>query len=85
MRRSSWKGNFITKFLLRKASKNLNVWCRNSVVPSSLVGVHSFIHNGKDFKRVLITREKVGFKFGDFAPTRKFVSKQKPVKIKKKK
>ena len=80
MCRSNWKGNFITRFLLKKVTKDVKVWSRNSVVPSNLIGLYAFIHNGKNFKKLLITREKVGFKFGDFAFTRKYISKKKIVK-----
>ena len=29
-----------------------------------------FVHTGQVFKKILITREKVGFKFGEFVFTR---------------
>jgi len=77
MCRSNWKGNFIEKSILKKAEKDIRIWCRHSVVPSNFVGLSVFIHNGKEFKKILITREKVGFKFGDFVLTRKHVFKQK--------
>lgn len=80
MGRSQWKGNFIAKFLLKKTSNNVKIWSRYSIIPSELIGLFVFIHNGKEFKKVLITREKVGFKFGDFALTRKHILKQKFLK-----
>lgn len=74
MTRSAWKGKFIYNFLLEnkfiKRKKKLNIWTRNSTIPSKLLGQKVFIHNGKQFYRVRITREKVGFKFGQFAYTR---------------
>lgn len=81
MVRSNWKGNFISKCLLKKIINNVKIWSRYSVIPSHLIGLYVFIHNGKEFKKVLITREKVGFKFGDFALTRKYISKAKSSKI----
>jgi len=36
---------------------------------------HVFIHNGLGFQKVLITRQKIGFKFGTFTKTRKFTKK----------
>jgi len=77
MCRSNWKGNFIEKSILKKVKKDIKIWCRYSVIPSNLIGFFVFIHNGKEFKKILITREKVGFKFGDFVLTRKHVFKQK--------
>jgi ribosomal protein S19 len=46
-----------------------------------MIGNFVLIHNGKEFKKVLVIREKVGFKFGDFSFTRKYTSKIKSSKI----
>jgi len=74
----AWKPNYIDPNLLsvefKKARKKI-VWSRDSTVPESLIGQAVFIHNGKDFIKSYITREKVGFKFGDFAYTRRFTRK----------
>ena len=88
MTRSIWKGNFIHKYLLTSKfneDKKKQIWARNSTIPESLVGEPVFIYNGKIFTKIYITREKVGFKFGEFAPTRKFTKKQDKVRSKKKK
>lgn len=78
MARSKWKGPFVGNSILKNSVlKKGKIWCRSSVIPSFLVGEAVHIHNGKEFKRVVITREKVGFKFGDFSLTRKTVSKAK--------
>jgi small subunit ribosomal protein S19 len=45
-----------------------------------LIGQTVSIHNGKEFKNVTVTREKVGFKFGEFSPTRRYNIKKKPSK-----
>jgi len=60
------------------------IWSRSSTVPEKLVGEMVFIHNGKDFTKSYITREKVGFKFGEFSFTRKFTKKESKIKSKKK-
>jgi ribosomal protein S19 len=39
------------------------------------------VHNGKDFKKMVITREKVGFKFGEFIGTRSLMNKVKKSKV----
>jgi ribosomal protein S19 len=36
------------------------------------VGKKVLVYNGKNFKQVKVTREKVGFKFGEFSFTRAF-------------
>ena len=78
MSRSKWKGSFITlKFLLKK-KKRFKVWNRNFVIPSTLINKHAFVHNGKIHKNIKITREKVGFKFGEFSFTRTPGVKIKP-------
>ncbi len=79
MRRSKWKGNFIDNSVLKlsfQKKKQLKIWSRRSVIPSFLVGDTVLIYNGKEFKKVKITREKVGFKFGEFSTTRRYKSKQ---------
>jgi ribosomal protein S19 len=77
MRRSKWKGNFIDNSVLKlsKLSKKKKIYSRRSVVPYFLIGANVLIHNGKEFKKIKITREKVGFKFGAFCPTRKYKAK----------
>lgn len=79
MSRAIWKGPFIDPIFFKSKKQKLNhkIWSRSSVVPASLIGETVFIHNGKEFKRVSITREKVGFKFGEFSFTRRYTLKQK--------
>jgi len=56
------------------------------MIPALLIGETVLVHNGKDFKKVTITREKIGFKFGDFSLTRRYTLKSKtPNLINKKK
>jgi small subunit ribosomal protein S19 len=91
MSRSKWKGLFVDKKIFNKqlAFKNKKIWSRNSVIPAFLVGNRVLIHNGLQLKKVQITREKVGYKFGEFALTRTSPNKYKPrskkLLIKKKK
>jgi len=70
MSRSIWKGFFIKKSLLKPKNKTLKIWSRSSCIPFNLVNKAVLVHNGKIFKRIFITREKVGFKFGEFCNTR---------------
>lgn len=85
MSRSIWKGPFLDKFLLKHRVKKLPkiIWSRRSVIPFIYLNKQVSIYNGKIFKRIFITREKIGFKFGMFVFTRKY-SKSKKLKKKKK-
>lgn len=87
MTRSFWKGPFIDPIFLKnkKVKKTSKIWSRSSVIPGFLMGETVFVHNGKEFKRVSITREKVGFKFGEFSFSRRYTLKQKVSKIQLKK
>lgn len=89
MSRAAWKGPFLTNFLLRKNLKqNSKIWFRGSVIPYSLIGQNVLVYNGKIFKKLFISREKVGYKFGEFCSTRvfninkKFLKKSKQLKKK---
>jgi small subunit ribosomal protein S19 len=76
MTRSKWKGPFLNKSLLKKNLKS-KVWSRGSTIPYFLIGFSVFVHSGKEFRKIFITREKVGFKFGEFVFTRKLKKKEK--------
>lgn len=86
MSRSKWKGSFITRSIIKRTnnSKKIFIWNRNSAIPYGLIGKTVFIHTGKNFVKIIITREKVGFKFGEFAYTRKHTSKASKKKKNKK-
>jgi len=84
MSRSKWKGPFLNysllilkrklKLKLKRRSRALNlihIWSRNSIIPQFLVGQKVAIYTGKFWRRIVITQERVGFKFGEFADTRK--------------
>ena len=82
MGRARWKGSFIEKFALNKlnAKSNLNyfnIWSRRSVIPSNFVSKKVFVYTGNRFKPVFITRDKIGFKFGEFCITRNSQVKKK--------
>ena len=71
MSRAKWKGSYIHYNYLKKPQlPSLKIWKRNSIIPESLIGSFVSIYNGNKFKKIMITREKVGFKFGEFSFTR---------------
>lgn len=76
MSRSAWKGPF-SKSCILKQKTSYKIWSRSSVIPFSLIGSSTLVHDGKQFKKLFINREKVGFKFGEFCFTRKSTKKTK--------
>jgi small subunit ribosomal protein S19 len=78
MSRSNWKGPFLDRFLIchQKKKNSVKIWSRRSVIASQMLGQTVLVHNGKEFKRIVVTREKLGFKYGEFAFTRKIKTKK---------
>lgn len=73
MSRSIWKGNYISSFLFRKSlnnKKSIRIWDRASCIPYSLLNKSVLIYTGKEFRKVFINRQKIGYKFGEFCFTR---------------
>lgn len=89
MKRSMWKGYYIapsiTKNIILQKKEKKEIWSRKSTIPEYFVGKYVFIHNGKKFNKIYVTRERVGYKFGEFVQTRKFTKKLKKNTINKKK
>lgn len=82
MSRSSKKGPFVDPKLLKKVIRQktlgeksaIKTWARASQIPPSFVG-HTFnVHNGRIFVNVFVTEAMVGYRLGEFAPTRTFRS-----------
>jgi small subunit ribosomal protein S19 len=88
MSRSSGKLNYLPKAVSKqlKKKKSLNIWTRDALIPSFLLNRLVKIYNGKEYKTIKITQEKIGFKFGEFSNTRKpYIYKGKKKIIGKKK
>jgi small subunit ribosomal protein S19 len=71
MKRSRWKGKYICKSFFRKNTAQNLFFCRNSIITGSLIDKNLKIYNGFLYKKVFVSLEKIGYKFGDFALTRK--------------
>lgn len=77
MSRSKWKGPYIDYILLSKILNKKNqsdvilTKSRNSVILPNCVGINFKIYNGKSFYSFKVTKNMIGYKFGEFAPTRK--------------
>ena len=82
MARSLHKGPFVDNHLLKKVQvqgrggekRMIRTWSRRSTITPEFVGLTFAVHNGKKFIPVYVTEYMVGFKLGDFAPTRTFKS-----------
>ena len=80
MGRSTKKGPYIDKKLLQKVLKQkqtgektpIKTWKRASQIPPDFVGHTLAVHNGRDFINVFVIEGMVGYRLGEFAPTRVF-------------
>lgn len=80
MSRSSKKGPYVDSKLLKKISSLkpdnktvIKTWARNSEISPEMVGFTFGVHNGKDFIEVRVTEDMVGYRLGEFSPTKKFL------------
>ena len=80
MSRSTWKGPFVEKSLIKKADnvqksgkrEVIKTWSRRSTIMPDFVGLTFGVHNGQKFVPVTISENMVGHKLGEFSPTRSF-------------
>ncbi len=90
MGRSLKKGPYVEDKLVEKVNKAISsgsklpikTWSRRSTVLPQFVGYTIAVHNGKTHIPVYITENMVGYKLGEYAPTRTF-RKHGGVKAKK--
>ncbi|PAF48293.1 30S ribosomal protein S19 [Helicobacter sp. 12S02232-10] len=80
MARSVKKGPFIDDYLMKKTlkakegkdNKPIKTWSRRSTILPEMIGFTYNVHNGRVFIPVYVTENHVGYKLGEFAPTRTF-------------
>lgn len=80
MSRSIKKGPYIFEKLLKKVQlmnksgekKVIKTWSRASTIYPDFVGHTIAVHDGRKHVPIYITEDMVGFKLGEFAPTRTF-------------
>jgi small subunit ribosomal protein S19 len=80
MSRSSWKHPIVNTENFKDLKKNLKITARNEVIPSNLVGLKVNIYNGSRYISTFIEDNKVGYKFGEFAFSRKLCVHKKKSK-----
>lgn len=80
MARSLKKGPYVDERLLKKIKDKkpgdrtpIKTWSRASTISPEMIGFTFGVHNGKDFIPVFVREEMVGYRLGEFSPTRKFV------------
>ncbi len=91
MPRSIKKGPFVDDHLWNKIERAIRegdkrvikTWSRRSTVLPDMVGLTFAVHNGKKFVPVYVTENMVGYKFGEFAPTRTYYGHAADKKAKK--
>lgn len=50
----------------------IKTWARQSQISPEMIGFTLAIHNGKTHTDVLVTEEMVGYRLGEFAPSKRF-------------
>ncbi|HEC20697.1 MAG TPA: 30S ribosomal protein S19 [Gammaproteobacteria bacterium] len=80
MPRSIRKGPFVDLHLAKKVKeaaeansrKPIKTWSRRSMILPDMLGLTIAVHNGRQHMPVFITEDMVGYKLGEFAPTRTY-------------
>jgi small subunit ribosomal protein S19 len=90
MSRSKWKKPFQDLNTLLTINNNLTIneikiMSRSSTISKYFLNQKVAIHNGNSFKNVFITEYHLGYKFGEFAFTRKNNNVKKSINVIKKK
>lgn len=87
-----FKTPYVSYKLLKKISLSKNTlkndtiktWSRSSTILPSMVGYTISVYNGRKHVPLSISEQLVGYKLGEFIPTRTFKSHKKTVKKVKK-
>lgn len=90
MSRSIRKGPFVDLHLMGKVAeaaasnsrKPIKTWSRRSMVLPEMLGLTIAVHNGRQHVPVFVTEDMVGYKLGEFAPTRTFKGHSADKKVK---
>jgi len=80
MARSVKKGPFVDDHLMKKVvaakadnnKKPIKTWSRRSTILPDMIGLTFNVHNGRQFVPVFVSENHIGYKLGEFAPTRTF-------------
>lgn len=80
MSRSTKKGPFIQEKLLKKIDKLndrgekrvIKTWSRASMISPDMLGHTIAVYNGRKHVPIFVTENMVGYRLGEFVPTRLF-------------
>jgi len=80
MSRSIKKGPYVQPKLVEKiekmrksgSKKPIKTWSRESTITPDFIGYTFSVYNGRIFIPVFVTEDMVGYKLGEFVPTRMF-------------
>lgn len=78
MKRAKWKGPLIK---INSIKTKLPILPRNYEVTAQVIGLNCNVYSGKKFVKLSLTDEMIGYKVGEFIPTReRFEFKKKKKK-----
>jgi small subunit ribosomal protein S19 len=93
MSRSKWKNPFVHRSVKKKVKRikemqsasnskkfRIKTMSRGSQILSDFVGLSFLVHDGRDFRPMIVTEDMVGHKFGEFVFTRQRYSYKKKKK-----
>ena len=79
MTRSTKKGPYVDPRVLKKIEGKdpmntpaIKTWSRACMISPDMVGFTLNVHNGRQFVPVHVSENHIGYKLGEFAPTRTF-------------
>ena len=68
----------VEKTLAKEYKKSIKTHARDMVILPKMIGLTIFVHNGKEFKEIMIAREMIGHVLGEFAVTRQSIKHNAP-------
>ena len=73
--KSIWRKIFFIKksgiLNLKKQAKSNKIFDRKSLIPLCFTNLSLFVHKGNNYRKMNIFRSNIGYKFGEYAYTRK--------------
>ena len=90
MSRSKWKHPFVHRSVRKKVKRikemqstsnskrfRIKTMSRNSQITKDFIDMSFMVHDGRDFRPIIVTEDMVGHKFGEFVYTRQRYSYKK--------
>ena len=90
MSRSKWKHPFVHRSVRKKVKRikemqstsnskrfRIKTMSRSSQITKDFIGISFMVHDGRDFRPIIVTEDMVGHKFGEFVYTRQRYSYKK--------